>query len=140
MFISNYNLNLFNIRQDILLKHAIGVNSYAKTTPLFQCLNIDQMPQLYFKHKLIGHRQFVRNEFTNNLLYWLKGYTNSNSAKRSYFTQIKKISKLTDTEDIFANKNITLITLIFDRSLTKEKFSFVIFKSSEVGSPFMRSL
>ena len=45
MFISNYNLNLLNIRQNILLKHAIGINSYAKTTPLFQCLDIDQMSQ-----------------------------------------------------------------------------------------------
>ena len=45
--ISNTQINSLNIRQNILIKRSIGISKFSKTKPLFQCLKIESIQQIY---------------------------------------------------------------------------------------------
>ena len=105
VFIDEHTLNILNVRQNLLLKHSLNLNSSALTTPLLQCLGVEQIPQLYFKHKLFGYKQFLNNDLSHSVFVWLDEYfweTNIPS-KRSFFHQVKKLSLKYGIGDVFAN-------------------------------------
>lgn len=62
----------FNIRQNILIKRSIGLNKYSRTTPLFKCLKIESIQQLYEKHKIFMFEQVKSNMVTNEVFKKLK--------------------------------------------------------------------
>ena len=104
LHISNRDLSLLNIRQNILLKHAINLPTKSKTTPLFQCLSVDQIPQLYFKHKLYGFKQILLNPYSCLVFNWLSNYyANSKPPEQSYFHQISVLNNYTDMDDTLTN-------------------------------------
>ncbi len=49
---SNGTINELNIRQNILIKHSIGLEKFVKTTPLFSALRIKSIKYLVYQHKL----------------------------------------------------------------------------------------
>lgn len=67
----------FNIRQNTLIKRAIGINKYTKSNPILTCLKIETIKELYHKHKLFMVKQLKSNDFTNKLFNNLiKVYSN----------------------------------------------------------------
>ena len=60
--ISNTQINSLNIRQNILIKRSIGISKFSKTKPLFQCLKIESIQQIYLKHKVFFYKQIMKNE------------------------------------------------------------------------------
>ena len=58
--ISANHLKQLEIRQNILIKQAIGLR-YCKTNPLNQALNLDSITSIYLKHKLFFFETNQRN-------------------------------------------------------------------------------
>ena len=110
-------LNQLNVRQNFLLKTILGIRNHARFKPLLHELKVDQISQLYFKHKIFGFKQICLNDFSysiftylNNLKIKKKGNTldkktyiivrlvvfehhRRSKVKRSYFIKLKKIFK-----------------------------------------------
>ena len=92
LFIDNKTLGHLNVRQSTLIKHAVGVGARARTKPLLQVLGIEQITQIYQKHKIYGIRQFLANALTRTVLNELKQrYSQQTPAKRSFFHQLKTL-------------------------------------------------
>lgn len=85
-----------NVRQNILIKGALGLNYRCKTKPLLQCLNIEQIGQFYHKHKIFGIRQFLNNNLSCEVFLWLRGFYEKNDkvSSRSFFSQLRKLESL----------------------------------------------
>ena len=100
LYIDDKSLGVLNVRQNILIKYALGLDSRCRTKPLLHCLGVDQIGQLYHKHKLIGIKQVLKNELSANVFEWLKSsYTGPNKpSKRSFFFQIDKLNSFTGKE------------------------------------------
>ena len=73
-YINNNILKQFNIRQNILIKNVLGIKYYARFKPLLNELKIDQIEQLYFKHKIFGLKQVHNNKLTYDLYSYLNRY------------------------------------------------------------------
>jgi hypothetical protein len=58
-------------RQSTLLKNAIGLNKYARTTPLLKCLKVESVKQLYQKRKVLFITQIERNQVFNYIFTYL---------------------------------------------------------------------
>ena len=67
LFLSKQTLTNLNIRQNILIKRAIGISKYCKTKPLFQCLRVESVFQIYSKHKLFFYKQIKKNDLSKSM-------------------------------------------------------------------------
>ena len=74
LYLDDRFLGGLNVRQNLLLKHSVGLDSRCRTKPLMQCLNVDQIAQLYHKHKLFGIKQFLNNHLSGSVFRWLDNY------------------------------------------------------------------
>ena len=108
LYIDDKSLGVLNVRQNILIKYALGLDSRCRTKPLLQCLSVDQIGQLYQKHKLIGIKQVFKNVLSANVFEWLKSsFTGSNKpSKRSIFFQIDNLNSFTGKEILSSNFTI----------------------------------
>ena len=50
--LSNSIFRLLNIKQNILIKKCLSVSIYSRTKPIVIILKIEQISQVYFKHKI----------------------------------------------------------------------------------------
>ena len=117
LFIDAKSLECINIRQNRLIKHALGINARSKTKPLMQCLFLDQIKQLYFKHKVFGIRQFMSNELTRSVFNHLESvYSIKDPPKRSFFKQKKLLEAeiCTTVTNIPLNKTRDAIDSLFN--------------------------
>ena len=90
IYIDEKTLGEFNVRQNILLKTAVGIDSRCRTKPLLHCLKVEQINQVYHKHKVFGIKQFLNNKLSGEVYDWLKwNYSDQAATRRSFFNQIK---------------------------------------------------
>lgn len=97
LFLSNKKIDNFNIRQNILIKQAIGISKYTRTKPLFQILKIESIMQLYCKHKIYFIKQLKKNSLTNEIYDWLDSKyieKKTKPSKNSFVAQIKIVSQV----------------------------------------------
>ncbi len=62
---NNGDIERYNIRQNIIIKRSIGLSKYSKTTPLFNCLKIESIAEVYAKHKISLYQQIRQNSLTS---------------------------------------------------------------------------
>ena len=65
---------VLNVRQNVLLKHALGLNSRCRTKPLLHRLNVDQIGQIYQKHKLFGIKHLLSNDLSQIIAQKMSQY------------------------------------------------------------------
>ena len=107
--LNNNQLDSFNTRQNILIKRAIGISKYCKTTPLFQVLRVESMRQLYAKHKIFFYRQIRCNSVTNAIFESLQGhYEHCKAPMDSLVDQLRKINVLTGDANCLLDLNGTI--------------------------------
>jgi hypothetical protein len=97
-FISQSCLHALEIRQNILVKQAIGLGKYCRTKALFASLRIESISQMYQKHKIFFLKQINQNSLVNRLFEYLRTYYEENNItipKSSYIRQIKNIESMT---------------------------------------------
>ena len=109
IFMSKKHLQMLNIRQNILIKRSIGLSKFVKTTPLFNCLKIDSIEQLYLKHKVYMYKQIKLNIISNAIFLKLKSLYDQKVLlkENSFFGQLEDVKKITGTEGDL-NPNVTL--------------------------------
>jgi hypothetical protein len=94
------------VRQNILVKNAIGVGKYARTTPLFQSLRIESFAQIYQKHKLFFYKQIKNNQLVFNLFSFLKvHYANNKLSERSFVAQLDEVERFANAVGHAQNVN-----------------------------------
>ena len=109
LFVNNNQLLNYNTRQNILIKRALGLSKFCKTTPLFQVLKVESMKQLYSKHKLFMYKQVMNNAVTSEVFAFLREhYVGNKSPVDSLITQLKEVGVLTKTEDCLADLRGTM--------------------------------
>ena len=95
-FIKNSLLKQLNVRQNILIKNILGIKYYAQIKPLLNELKIEQIEQLYFKHKIFGMRQLINNDFTFNIFVYINRFYDDvkQCGKNSFVSQLNDLKKL----------------------------------------------
>ena len=74
---SNSTVNELNIRQNILIKHSIGLSKFVRTTPLFTALRIKSIMHLIYQHKL--YFVIFNVTSTRGLYYYLEEFYENNT-------------------------------------------------------------
>ena len=109
LHLNKTNLSNFNIRQNIIVKRAIGINKYCKTKPLFTVLRIESINELYLKHKIFFYKQIIKNDLTISIFNFLEEhYKNKKSCDDSFVKQIQMVNKSIETENCLLNLKETI--------------------------------
>ena len=61
LFISERQLNELELRQNMLLKQTLGIKKYGRVKPMNECLKVESIRQIYFKHKIFFLQQLKAN-------------------------------------------------------------------------------
>jgi hypothetical protein len=102
IFISNKNLEMLNVRQNLLVKRTLGLTKYARTSPLFKVLQIESIKALYMKHKIFMYKQVKSNELSNHVFEKTKKLYIEGSIKlnnNNLLKQIYSVNKELSTTD-----------------------------------------
>jgi hypothetical protein len=67
-------LNQLNVRQSILLKSILGIKYYARSKALLNELGLEQIGQIYEKHKIYGWNQCMKNPLLSDIFSYLDKY------------------------------------------------------------------
>lgn len=144
--ISKMVLKQLDMRQNILIKMALGLSKYSRTKPLFDALNISPITELYYKFKYL-----FRNQINNNFLVLSvfnelnKYYSESKIPKNSYIKQIKELDKVVENalnmkkeefllklRDKFKSDNLGLVDSI--------RYILLGYSSNEAARSLLRGL
>jgi hypothetical protein len=110
-------LDELDVRQNTLIKNAIGLNKFVRTTPLLQCLKVESMRQLYKKRKVLFIKSIKQSQVCAYIYeHMRKKYSRQMVFKKnnkSYINQIIQIEKelKIDIEEYDLNVIISLIEL-----------------------------
>ena len=74
LYVTDSRLRTLNIRQNVLLKSAIGLSSMCRSKPLFHALTIEKFAQLYYKHKVFFLKQILCNSISKDVYDFLYKY------------------------------------------------------------------
>lgn len=114
IYLKETDLNISNIRQNMLIKNAIGLGKYTRTKPLLECLGIESINQLYIKHKLFFYFQLINNKLSNYVFISLNQYfKKQNSNNNSFIIQFNKVNKY-NFEEFNKKENVKKINTIFE--------------------------
>jgi hypothetical protein len=92
VFLRKSFLRKLEIRQNILLKNILGIHHRARFKIVLNTIKVEQVYQLYEKHKLFGWRQCLKNYLTERILNGLSVCTsNINCTNKSFFQQLKEV-------------------------------------------------
>jgi hypothetical protein len=92
LYLPDYKLNEYNVRQNILLKQSIGLSKFSVSTPLLNVLNVERITELYCKHKLYFFKQIMINDLTEKVFLELQNhYKNRKSPKTSFIKQLVNV-------------------------------------------------
>jgi len=92
VFLRKSFLRKLEIRQNILLKNILGIHHRARFKIVLNTIKVEQVYQLYEKHKLFGWRQCLKNHLTERILNGLSVCTsNINGTNKSFFQQLKEV-------------------------------------------------
>jgi hypothetical protein len=88
-------INELDVRQNTLLKNAIGLSKFVRTTPLFRCLRVETIKQLYQKRKVSFISQIKQNEVCKYVYTFLRNkYTKDMQFKKNNKSFIKQIFQI----------------------------------------------
>jgi len=110
--ISANHLKKLEIRQNILIKQAIGLSRYCKTSPLNQALNLDSITSIYLKHKLFFLRQIKEIKITNDVFNYLSAaYNNLSIHVQCFNNQLNVVNKRLAIDNCSANIENSIILI-----------------------------
>jgi hypothetical protein len=117
-------LDELDVRQNTLIKNSIGLNKFARTTPLLQCLKVESIKQLYKKRKILFIKSIEQSQVCNYIYQHMrKKYHRQTVFKKnnkSYINQILQIEKWLKIELEEYDLNI-IVSLIELHSKISEK-------------------
>ena len=99
-------LNMLEIRKNKLIKCAIGIGKFCKTTPFNKCLKLDSFNTIYLKNKMYFVNQIRCNTLTSIIhSYLTKFYNNIKTSEpmHSFCNQINIVNKRLGSTDCSNN-------------------------------------
>lgn len=109
IFLNNNQISNLDIRQNILIKRALGLSKYCKTTPLLQVLKVESVRQLYNKHKIFMYKQAMNNSVTSEILEFLyEHYTYNKPPASSIIAQLREVETLIKIENCTLDLKTTI--------------------------------
>jgi len=131
--ISCKQLNMLEIRQNKLIKNAIGIGKFCKTTPLNKCLKLDSIDTIYLKHKMYFLNQIRCNTLTSSIHSYLTSFYNNfkkSMPMHSFCNQLNIVNKRLRTDDCSSNtvNSVELINNlnIFNNNGLYDTINFII--------------
>ena len=81
----------------LYIRCVLGVQYNSRSKPLLNELDVEQIGQIYDKHKVYGLKQCMNNFFTRDLLEYLSDYYGINGAsKNSFVSQLRQVIRKDD--------------------------------------------
>jgi hypothetical protein len=94
LYLPEYKIKEFNVRQNIMLKQAIGLSKFALSTPLLNALKVEKITEVYMKQKLYFYKQIMANSLSKTVFNFLKEFYPRNKAPReSYLKQLELVNR-----------------------------------------------
>ena len=72
LLIGQSKINELEIRQNLLLKRAVGVKKFARFKPMLESIKVESVEQVYMKYKIYFLKQIRQSKICNNLLTFLR--------------------------------------------------------------------
>ena len=94
-----YKLSEFDLRQNKLIKNALGLNKFASTSALLDVLHVESIECIYYKHKIMFNAQIMQYSLSRKIYECLSSYYKTVKPTKSwYFSQIFTLLKIVDLE------------------------------------------
>ena len=95
-----------------MVKNILGISKYARTKPLFNAIKIEQITQLYLKHKIFFLKQIYLNHLTKEIYEFLVRYYNFTlPPKGSFIYQIKQVEELVGYKPSILNVKEVIVSI-----------------------------
>ena len=136
LYIGESKLDELDVRQNLLIKRAIGIKKLRGSSPLNKVIKIDSIKQLYMKHKMFFLKQLMNDKVCKDVLLYLKGYYRTFDRQNTTFCkQLDYVGKkiFIDCAEYSGNISLALIDDLFkcknDGLVDSIKFIFIQIKS-----------
>ena len=122
----------------MLLRNVIELKHGTRTKVLLNELKIENIRQIYLKHKVFGLRQFYNNFLTKELLVYLGIYYDGKVILRqSFMSQLKEVEAFTGS-DLSDWKESILVMSFFQCNDTElRQLVFTILKNYSINNSFL---
>ena len=139
LYLGQDQLNQLNVRQNILLRNVIVLKYGTRTKELLNELRIENIKQIYLKHKVFGLRQFNNNFLTKELLVYLNVYYDGKDIpKQSFMSQLKEVEEFTGLDLGNWNESILVIDRRFQCNDTElRQMVFTTLKNYSIKNSFL---
>ena len=113
IYLSDTKIRMLNVRQNFLFKNVLDLSIYNRTKPLLQLLKVEQITQLYLKHKIFFFKQIYLNSLSLDVLKFCSEYYRvRNAPKASFAYQLKQVSDLSGHEVTLMNLKESINSIV----------------------------
>jgi hypothetical protein len=94
LYISESKIKEFEIRQNLMLKRAIGIRKFGRFSPVLEAIKVESIEQIYMKHKIFFIKQLMNHRMCYNLLRFLHSdYEHFDQKNSSFCKQLNNLEK-----------------------------------------------
>ena len=105
-YLNKGQLKNLNLRQNVLIRTAIGLSKFSHLSPLYDALNVMEIENVYLQHKVFFMHQIKLNEATKHVFEYLLSYNEIfNLGNESFISAMKKIAEIVNETLLNFNKN-----------------------------------
>jgi len=126
VFLRKSFLTKLEIRQNILLKHVLGIHHRARLKIVLNAIKVEQVYQLYEKHKVFGWSQCLKNHLTERILNGLSVCTSNIKCTNTSFVQQLK--------EVVDSKKLQLVNLHEIKNQVSEKYKYLLWSRAKKAS------
>ena len=99
IYLNKRLLGHFQSRQGVIIKLALNLSKFVRTTPLLESIFVIPILELYFKFKYLFLKQIPKNRVAHSIFTELSKRDPKRNSKESFITQLKELeSILVDTD------------------------------------------
>ena len=93
------------MRQNTLVKSAIGISKFCHSKSLFDILKLSSIREIYMKHKVLFNYQLKQNTLTHSInQYLVSYYALSKPMRLSFYSQLNSVNRVINPNLAVGNK------------------------------------
>ena len=98
------------MRQNTLVKSAVGISKFCHSKPLFDILKLSSIREIYMKHKVLFNYQLKQNTLTHSIDQYLVNYYAIGKPMRlSFYSQLELVNRVINPNLAVRNKKEQLV-------------------------------
>ena len=103
--LSESKIKEFDMRQNTLVKSAVGISKFCHSKPLFDILKLSSIREIYMKHKVLFNYQLKQNTLTHSIDQYLVNYYAIGKPMRlSFYSQLDLVNRVINPNLAVRNK------------------------------------